>query len=264
MKTVLHGHFEKGIMKEARATKIIAERCNRGVKEIKVAEPAEVDGPVYKFHQINAIRINDQPTLMDPYERKTLYIKDSPMAIGEGAFAKRDIKAGEVVSYYSGTLHDKDVFWDNQTQTEQLSKQLKCSYSFSKSAAPLKLIFKLTQCCSVRADIQKNLIHYSLDDGESSVNVKKPFWSLAKYRATLGHKVNHSFEPNTYYHHGYHARFGYVTLICASRDIKRGEELLADYQYDGDDENEDDESVPQWFADLYEEQTGKEWPTPTF
>ena len=121
MKTVLHGYFEDGVMREAKATSIIAERCNRGIKEIKVAEPAR-DGPIYNFHKINAIRINDKPTLMDPYERKTVYIQDSPVATGEGAFAKRDIKSGELVCYYSGTLHGKNgVFFDNQTVTEQLS-----------------------------------------------------------------------------------------------------------------------------------------------
>ena len=107
MKTVLHGYF--------------AERCNRGIKEIRVAEVAR-DGPIYNFHKINAIRINDKPTLMDPYERKTVYIQDSPVATGDGAFAKRDIKSGELVCYYTGTLHGKNgIFFDNQTVTEQLS-----------------------------------------------------------------------------------------------------------------------------------------------
>ena len=59
---------------------------------------------------------------MDPYERKTIYIQDSPVATGDGAFAKRDIKSGELVCYYTGTLHGKNgVFFDNQTVTEQLS-----------------------------------------------------------------------------------------------------------------------------------------------
>ena len=107
-------------------------------------------------------------------------------------------------------------------------------------------------------------MHYSLD-GESSINVEKPYWSIAKFRATLGHKLNHSFKPNTYYCDGYHARFGYVRTICASKDIKRGEELLVHYQYEEDDEDEDEEgSVPQWYADLYKQQVGEDWPTPTF
>ena len=102
-------------------------------------------------------------------------------------------------------------------------------------------------------------MHYSLD-GESSINVEKPYWSIAKYRATLGHKLNHSFKPNTYYCHGYHARFGYVVSICASKDIKRGEELLVHYQYSKNEGN----SVPKWYGDLYKQQVGEDWPTPTF
>ena len=39
MRTVLVGQFEDGIMIQGRSAKIIAERCNDGIKEIKFALP---------------------------------------------------------------------------------------------------------------------------------------------------------------------------------------------------------------------------------
>ena len=30
-------------------------------------------------------------------------------------------------------------------------------------------------------------------------NLMKPFWSVSDYRATLGHKLNHSFNAKTRY-----------------------------------------------------------------
>ena len=39
METVLVGRFQNGEMTSAKSSKIIAERCNKGIKEIRVATP---------------------------------------------------------------------------------------------------------------------------------------------------------------------------------------------------------------------------------
>ena len=107
MRTVLIGKFKDGVMLEGRASKIVAERCNDGMKEILVSPPPP-SAPVYSFKRSTRLRMYD-PTIMDPYERKMVYVK-STINSGEGLFAKRDIDVNEVVSYYTGTIWTPEEF----------------------------------------------------------------------------------------------------------------------------------------------------------
>ena len=104
MKSVLIGKFKDGIMLKGRHSKIIAERCNNGIKEIKIAKPKD-DSVVYKSSPISSIRIGTQPTLMDPYERKNIYSRAGKF--GDGIFAKKNINEGDLIMYYSGLVHNK-------------------------------------------------------------------------------------------------------------------------------------------------------------
>ena len=104
MENVLVGIFENGTMKEAKSSKIIAERCHLGMKEIKIAKPKN-DSAVYKSSQLSTIRIGTQPTLMDPYERQNIYSRAGPF--GDGIFAKKNISEGDLIMYYSGLTHNK-------------------------------------------------------------------------------------------------------------------------------------------------------------
>ena len=45
MITTLVGKFENGQMISAKTSKIIAERCNKGIKEIRVATPKKKTSP---------------------------------------------------------------------------------------------------------------------------------------------------------------------------------------------------------------------------
>lgn len=92
-------------------------------------------------------------------------------------------------------------------------------------------------------DFHKNLI--GVDD-KIDLNIPKEYWSLEKYRATLGHKVNHSFtKANTWFGSAYHPRFGHVRTINAETDIKKGEECLIDYKYSIY------ANVPEWYKQAY-------------
>lgn len=118
METVLIGHFKNGIMKAARKSKIIAERCHNGIKEIRVAKPRE-GSPILKYSPPNTIRIGDQPTIIDPFERRNTYIQSGKW--GDGVFAKRNFTEGDLVMYYSGLLWNKTegpYISKNQTQEE--------------------------------------------------------------------------------------------------------------------------------------------------
>ena len=71
MKTALVGRFENGQMISAKASKIIAERCNKGIKEIRLDAPRK-DVPSLKYSRPDRLRIGDQPRVMDPYTKKNL------------------------------------------------------------------------------------------------------------------------------------------------------------------------------------------------
>ena len=117
MKTVLIGKFKDGVMLKGRQSKIIAERCNNGIKEIKIAKP-KTGSPILKFKRNTKQHIYDA-TIMDQYEKNMVYVKNTAES-EEGLFAKKDIKPNEIVSYYSGTIwtpeeHITELQTANQT-----------------------------------------------------------------------------------------------------------------------------------------------------
>ena len=117
LKTALIGLFNDGVMKAARETRIIGERCNRGIKEIKLARP-KTSSPLLKYFRPNQIRIADQPRVMDALDKRNIYIKTAEFE--DSVFARRDIPSGEIVAYYSGLLWTpKDLFPINQTLEER-------------------------------------------------------------------------------------------------------------------------------------------------
>ena len=101
MRTALIGKFENGVMVEGRPTKILAERCNDGLKEILVS-PLETNSRVFRFQRNTRVRIH-QPKIMDPFEKNSVFVSKTANS-GEGLFARRNIETNEVVAYYSGVI----------------------------------------------------------------------------------------------------------------------------------------------------------------
>ena len=101
MRTALIGKFENGVMVEGRPTKILAERCNDGLKEILVSPP-ETNFRVFRFQRNTRVRIH-QPKIMDPFEKNSVFVSKTANS-GEGLFARRNIETNEVVAYYSGVI----------------------------------------------------------------------------------------------------------------------------------------------------------------
>ena len=117
METVLVGQFNDGIMISSRSAKIIAERCNDGIKEIKTSSIKRRDAPIFKYVRPTRTYIGDQPTVVDPYEKNFIYINTTKWG-DDGLFAKKDIKAKELVAYYSGIIWNStevELFPANQT-----------------------------------------------------------------------------------------------------------------------------------------------------
>ena len=104
----------------AKPTKILAERCKNGIKELKFAKPKE-NAPTFKYERPTHIKPGDQPNVPDPFESRRIYIDRGVMH--DGIFAKKDIQNGELICYYSGTLHNPriiPIFHQNQTPDEKL------------------------------------------------------------------------------------------------------------------------------------------------
>ena len=118
METVLVGRFEGGSMKGARKSKIIAERCNKGIKEIKVAKP-KVKSPFLSYDRPNTIRVGANPTVIDPFEQKNVYLRTGKF--GDYIVAKKNFSEGDLIMFYTGLMHNKTesrFFSPNQTRDE--------------------------------------------------------------------------------------------------------------------------------------------------
>jgi histone-lysine N-methyltransferase SETD7 len=105
-----------------------------------------------------------------------------------------------------------------------------------------------------RWECNRNLIYLPPPSrNEMYIDVPKSYWSIAKYRATLGHKINHSFKyANSRYGMAYHPRYGSIRAVYATRHITRGEEILVNYGFKQGLE------VPKWYATLYQTELGKQ------
>ena len=56
---------------------------------------------------------------------------------------------------------------------------------------------------------------------------------MTKYRATVGHKANHRFEPNAeFFLFSFHPVLGIIMSLSALEDIPQGVEVTVNYGYD--------------------------------
>ena len=107
MKTTIVGKFKDGVLVEGRTAKIVAERCKNGMKEISISK-TDQKSLILSFNRNNNLRVHD-PKTMDPYEKLRVYVSETK-GKGDGLFARRDIEANEIVSYYSGIIWTRDEF----------------------------------------------------------------------------------------------------------------------------------------------------------
>ena len=77
-----------------------------------------------------------------------------------------------------------------------------------------------------------------------TVHIPKDFASIQMYRGSLGHKINHSFEPNAVFTFQEVARFGISVVIKTLRGIQKDEEIFVNYGYHK-------VHSPKWHQDLF-------------
>ena len=118
LKTALIGKFQNGQMVEAKPSRVIRERCHRGIKEVLVAEP-KAKSPTLTYHPPNQVQLGNQPKVTDPFDQTQIYIQNT--IYGEGVFAKKKIHKGDIIAYYSGLLWndaEQPLFTQNKTYEE--------------------------------------------------------------------------------------------------------------------------------------------------
>ena len=133
MATVLVGEFANGLMKRAKPSRIIAERCKDGMKQIRWKLPKE-NAPTFKFQRPTPFNIGDQPQVPDPIQVKNVYIADGKMQ--DGAFAKRDLKKGDLVLYYSGIIYNSTIY-NEMVGYHNSSAYERCSIKVSSTTTNL-------------------------------------------------------------------------------------------------------------------------------
>ena len=154
-------------------------------------------------------KICDHPLKPDPYEAHTAFVaKSSIPDAGEGLFAKRPLHAGELVAYYNGV---------------RLSHAIVDGRAWSENG----------NCISL--------------DEEVVIDVPEVFSNTSVYCATLGHKANHSFAPNSCYAPCYHPLYGDIKCIHTIKPVDADEEITVHYDYHHQSDNAADESAPDWY-----------------
>eukprot|EP00096_Caligus_rogercresseyi_P013242 TRINITY_DN5916_c0_g1_i2.p1 TRINITY_DN5916_c0_g1~~TRINITY_DN5916_c0_g1_i2.p1 ORF type:complete len:280 (-),score=33.01 TRINITY_DN5916_c0_g1_i2:80-919(-) len=208
-KTAYLGEFVEGVMRGAQEAEVISvdqdEQSGIMIPHFKIIQPQSP--PLHYFKSTKDI-ISDEPLLSDPYESRWIECRSSNVECGgEGLFARGDIASGTIVAFYNG---------------------IRIPFEFG---GPKEIWSSSGYKIFINADYES---------GER-MNIPEELTSLTKYCASLGHKMNHSFEPNCTEWFFHHPRFGIIPCERALRDIKDGEELFLDYEYDP-------HNCPEWFS----------------
>lgn len=200
------GLFDDGIMVKAKSAMLGSTFTHR-CDSLPAYKLIDTEN-VYKYDPSSHDCISSDPLLPDYYEQAKVLVKQSNIQrAGEGLFARTDLEEGEVVSFYNGIrLTHKEV--DGREWS-----------------------------------LNGNTI--SLDD-DCVLDVPSQWSTLESYKATLGHKANHSFNPNCIYDLFHHPRFGPIKCIRTLRSINSDEELTCcyDYNHQKPDSSAD---LPEWY-----------------
>lgn len=108
---------------------------------------------------------------------------------GDGLFATKDLVAGETVAFYNGI----------RVSPGQTPPFKSTSYEI---------------CVDWVCDPVSNDSDY--------MDIPPHYVSVENYRATLGHKINHSFTPNCGWETIQHPVFGKIPSVVALADVKKG------------------------------------------
>lgn len=207
--TCLVGTWSSGRMVEGREGRLVGLLKDSG-RLLSVRAKVVNFSSVYQYSPSYRLGILVNPLQREPFEEQQVEVRQSKMEnAGEGVFALRSLPLGSLACFYHG------IYIEDGAE--------------SPSECPDYQIF---------TDWQRAPSSPSLD-------ILPKHWSIDNYQASLGHKVNHSFEANCRYIQFWHPVFAHTCLaVVTIRNVVRGEELTTNYRYDINES-------PDWFHTLY-------------
>lgn len=199
------GRFVDGKMMSGRIGRVVGQRLEQG---LRVPEFSDLEEKVFRYVIPENGDLVD-PLVTDTTEDVWVEVRASEIpGAGEGLFAKTDIPDNTVFSYFGG----QRVAWSDWNETK-----------------PLDAEYWIT-----------------VEDTNEVIFLPQELGQDTKaYKATLGHKINHSFSAwNCMFHNLDHPRFGLIPAARTTETVREGQELLCMYQH------EYHHAAP-WFQELY-------------
>ena len=146
--------------------------------EVKITKTSRFRDALISYSPPNFYSFGVSPNLTDPFEKSTVYVGPSSVqGAGQGLFMRRQVRAGHLVSFFSGLV-------------------LNCVLGAFRSALNRRLEEK-----EEKHERNKNSLYFSdmVNPGRKfdiCVFVPPEYSDLDQYSATLGHKSNHRLVPN--------------------------------------------------------------------
>ena len=223
--TGLRGTFVNGVLEHATAVDIIGERCVDGIKELKLEASKDVS-VTWRKEEANETYIGQHPTVMDPHEKKSVYVDKSFIPRSkEGVFAARKFLPGDLISYFGGLkTFEENFLLPDMTEEEEENA---ASYYYN---------------------LGLNVPAWWGYPQDLVIDTPGRWRELTSYRTTQAHKVNHKFKgANGFFQTVHHPVLGALGCIVAKAEIDVNEEVYVNYEYNLG-------VAPQWYRDMYEDE----------
>lgn len=214
------------LLLQGRATRL-GEACRLAGGHTWRLQFEEPTGPVLHYSPSSHYSLGIDPLQRDPYESRTVEVRRSGLSGAEdGLFTLRHVIAGETLAFYNGYILNCDSALRALDRREMSDEE----------------------------EHTRNMYNIALDleEGDNLCIDLPPHLGngVERYNATLGHKVNHSFEPNAeFVLFSGHPVLGTIMSLSATVDIPPDQEVTVHYGYNYTaDPDQPDWFVRQWKA----------------
>jgi len=223
--TAIVGVWRDHLLVSGRTSQLV-EACRSGTAW--TLKFGELEGPILTYSPPSHYSYGVHPLQRDPYETRTVEVKQSEEPGAEdGLFTRRDVLSGEVLAFYSGLV----IYCESSLRALDRRE------------------------LSDEEEHVRNMYNIALDIGEEDDNLcidipPEMGNDVNRYNATLGHKVNHSFKPNSeFVLFTAHPVLGTIMALTALEDMPAMVEVSVNYGYNFTSEPDQ----PEWFKTLWKQ-----------
>jgi len=221
MTTAFYGRFHDGRMVETQPVEVCETYLDKSgtILRLCFGKP-KYQAPTYRFWPSGLNFVSVPPLQEDPFEVKHVYVGKSKMSehAGDGLFVRHDVPANTTICFYNGIR----VKPGEKAPYENGGYQIFVDWN-KKSA--------------ITSDY---------------MDIPPDYVSVKRYKASIGHKINHSFDPNCRWGVIEHPTFGRVPRVVTIKNLKADEELSCHYMIDMGAAAAEDAKC-SWYVELWEE-----------